>query len=86
MNVTQQMIDAMNELLVTLADTLDDEYSDVTADIFEQYELTDGEEEYCRDYYMSKHVHCSSCGGEFHVAEPFGFSHCADHKNLKNYD
>ena len=55
MNVTQQMIDAMNELLVTLADTLDDDYSDVTADIFEQYELTNDEEEYCRDYYMSKH-------------------------------
>jgi hypothetical protein len=55
MNVTQQMIDAMNELLVTLADTLDDDYSDVTSDIFERYELTHDEEEYCRDYYMSKH-------------------------------
>ena len=49
------MINAMNELLVTLADTLDDDYSDVIAGIFERYELTHDEEEYCRDYYMSKH-------------------------------
>ena len=35
----------------------------------------------------AKSVYCSSCGGEFKVKNKnTGFSHCEDHKGLKNYD
>ncbi|MFZ9848733.1 MAG: hypothetical protein ACO3EE_11350, partial [Flavobacteriales bacterium] len=31
-------------------------------------------------------VHCSQCGGEFKNSNSNGFSHCKDHKGMKNYD
>jgi len=35
----------------------------------------------------AKSVSCSQCGGEFKVKNKIsGFSHCYDHKGLKNYD
>ncbi len=35
----------------------------------------------------AKSVYCSQCGGEFKVkGQKHGFSHCEDHRGLKNYD
>jgi hypothetical protein len=35
----------------------------------------------------AKSVYCSQCGGEFKIKDrKHGFSHCSDHKGLKNYD
>ena len=32
-------------------------------------------------------VYCSSCGGEFHRASiKTGYSHCQDHRGMRNYD
>jgi hypothetical protein len=31
-------------------------------------------------------VFCSQCGGEFRSEHKTGYSHCADHRGMHNYD
>ncbi len=52
MNVTCEMMDAMEMLKARLADALDDDYSDVMDDVMCRFALTDAQSEYVEQNYL----------------------------------
>ena len=56
MNVTPAMFDAMYRLAMVLSDTLDDDYPNVRDDILSEYEMTDEQNDYCANNYLTHYL------------------------------